>query len=308
MFLPMRDSIEYFLFAVVHRIARLLSFRTAERLGALLGDAVFSFTSFRKKVTLENLRHAFPEKSEAERRAIARGAYRNYGIALLEFLWASDKPAVTLIPLVRIQNPEVMRSALERRKGVLFLSGHFGAWEFLVTASSLQFGVPAATLVQHQRNARIDARIDAIRRRFGNDTIPMGVASRRVLTALAENRIVPLLADQSGPKEAVFVEFFGRPAATHRGVAAFSLKSGAPIVMGFLVRQHDGTYTLTLEEVAQHDLGGYNEENIIELTRRHVAVLERWIRRHPDHWLWMHKRWKHTAYYEQQHAVEEQAS
>lgn len=301
----MRDSIEYFLFATIHWLARHMSFRTAERTGALLGQAVFSCTNFRRRVTLENLRHAFPEKTPAERLAIARGAYRNYGIALMEFLWASDKPPEALLPIVRIVNPEVMHAALSRNKGVLFLSGHFGAWEFLVTASSLQFRVRVATLVQHQRNAKIDARIDSIRRRFGNETIPMGVASRRVLTALAQNRIVPLLGDQSGPKEAVFVEFFGRPAATHRGVAAFSLKSGAPIVMGFLVRQSDGTYTLTLEEVDQHDLMGYTEENIVELTKRHVAVLERWIRKHPDHWLWMHKRWKHTPYYEQRHVIEE---
>lgn len=302
----MRDTIEYVLFCLIHRIARRLSYRTAERVGALLGSAVFSFTNFRKDVTLDNLAKAFPEKPPAELHAIARGAYRNYGIALLEFLWASNKPPEVLIPLVRIVNPELMRQALEGKKGVLFLSGHYGAWEFLVPTASLQFGVQVATLVQLQRNAKIDAVIDAIRCRFGNSTIPMGVSSRRVLTALAENKIIPLLADQSGPKEAVFVEFFERPAATHRGVAAFSLKSGAPIVMGFLVRQQDGTYTLTLEKVDQHDLHGYSEENIIELTRRHVAVLERWIRLHPDHWLWMHKRWKHTAYYEQRHAVEEQ--
>ncbi len=302
----MRDTIEYAFFSLIHHTARRLSFRGAERVGALLGTAVYSLTNFRKRVTLDNLAKAFPEKSASEIRAIARGAYRNYGIALLEFLWASDKPPEVLRPLVRFVNPEVMHQALERKKGVLLLSGHYGAWEFLIPSPSLEFGVQAAALVQHQRNAKIDAVIDAIRRRFGNSTIPMGVSSRRVLTALAENKIIPLLADQSGPKEAVFVEFFGRPAATHRGVAAFSLKTGAPIVMGFFVRQPDGTYTITLEEIDQHDLIGYTEENIIELTRRHVAVLERWIRRHPDHWLWMHKRWKHTAYYEQHLAVEEQ--
>ena len=236
----MRDTIEYFFFSLIHRIARRLSFRGAERVGALLGTAVYSITNFRKRVTLDNLVKAFPEKTPSEIHAIARGAYRNYGIALLEFLWASDKPPEVLKPLVRFVNPEVMHRALQRKKGVLLLSGHYGAWEFLIPIPSLEFGVQAAALVQHQRNAKIDAVIDAIRRRFGNSTIPMGVSSRRVLTALAENKIIPLLADQSGPKEAVFVEFFGRPAATHRGVAAFSLKTGAPIVMGFFVRQPDG--------------------------------------------------------------------
>jgi KDO2-lipid IV(A) lauroyltransferase len=134
----------------------------------------------------------------------------------------------------------------------------------------------------------------------------MGPSSRKVLAALAEHHVVLMLGDQSGPKEAVFVDFFGRPAATHRGVAAFSLKTGAPIVMGFLVRQKDGTYTMTLEEVDRTGLDSpNNEDNIIELTKRHTAILERWIRNYPDHWLWMHKRWKHTEYFTQQQNHEE---
>lgn len=303
----MLESFEYFFFNLINNVARSLSFRLAERCGAFLGNAVFTLTGFRKALTLDNLTKAFPEKRSNEIKRIARGAYRSYGIAVVESLWASNKTAEELKSKVEVLNPEVMEGALARGKGVLFLSAHYGSWELLPTSVRLHFDRPFFLLAQRQRNARIDAIIEAHRTRFGNSTTSMGVASRRVLTALAEQGIVLILGDQSGPKEAVFIEFFGRPSATHRGVAAFSLKTDAPIVMGFLVRQKDGTYKITLEEVDRSGLDSSSEENIIELTRRHVAILEKWIRLHPDHWLWMHKRWKHTPYYEQHQLMEEKA-
>jgi KDO2-lipid IV(A) lauroyltransferase len=135
----------------------------------------------------------------------------------------------------------------------------------------------------------------------------MGPAVREVLTALHRNEIVLILGDQSGPRESIFIPFFGRPSATHRGAAAFALRSGAAILALFLVREADGTYTGTFEEVDTGGLKGSREEQIVELTQRHAAVLERAIRAHPDHWLWMHKRWKHTPGYEAERAAAREA-
>jgi KDO2-lipid IV(A) lauroyltransferase len=106
--------------------------------------------------------------------------------------------------------------------------------------------------------------------------------------------MVLMLGDQSASRESLFIDFFGRPAATHRGPALFALKTGAPMVMGLLLRQSDGRYAAEFEEIPHDDLHGASERNVAELTRRHTAVLERYIRLYPDHWLWMHKRWKHT--------------
>jgi KDO2-lipid IV(A) lauroyltransferase len=303
----MGDFIEYFFFTVINNLARYLSFRRAGKVGSWLGNAVFSLTPLRKEVTLDNLRKAFPEKGEQEVLATARAAFRNYGIALVESLWAAHQSAETLRGVLRVTNPEVMAHARAQQKGVLFLSAHYGSWELLVNSVRLNIDTPLAMIFQRQRNRRIDAVFERNRSRFDNVTIPMGVSSRKALTALADNYVVLMLADQSGPKEAIFVEFFGRPAATHRGAAAFSLKTGAPIVMGFIVRQPDGMYTMTFEEVDRGGLHGSNEENITELTRRHVAVLEKWICKHPDHWLWMHKRWKHTPFFESKQLIEEEA-
>jgi KDO2-lipid IV(A) lauroyltransferase len=303
----MRESLEYIAFLLLNRISRSLPFRLAGRIGAFLGEATFLLTGFRKKVTLENLSKAFPDLSRAQIAAIARGAYRNYGIALFEMLWAGGQAPECLLSIVHLSNPEVMNDALARGKGVIFLSGHYGSWELLISAVRLHFDSPFAMVVQHQRNRRIDALLDANRQRFGNITIPMGPSARKVVSVLHEGQIVTMLGDQSASRESVFVDFFGRPAATHGGPAAFSLKTGAPIVMGFLTRKPEGTYVIMFEEVPQADLRGYTEENVVELTRRHTAILEKHIRLHPDHWLWMHKRWKHTEYYRSLQPVEEQA-
>ncbi len=294
----MTEFIEYIFFLLLYRCARLLSFRGAGAVGSFLGSSVFHLTKLRKGVTFENLRNAFPDLPPERLRSIALGAYRNYGRSIVEMLWAASAPEHELRATVRLRNPGVVQDALKRGKGLILLSGHFGSWELLVSGLRLQIGVPFTMIVQHQRNGRIDALIDSTRRRFGNVTVPMGPSVREVVRALREQRVVAILGDQSGPKEAVFVEFFGRPAATHRGAAAFSLKIGSPIVMTFLIRQTDGIVEAVFEELDMSGLPDSSEESILEVTRRHTAVLERYVRLYPDHWLWMHKRWKHTGFYE----------
>ena len=291
---------EYIAFLPLNWFARRLSFRAAGRLGTFLGGlALFPFGA-RRGICMDNLRKAFPEKTEEERERIARGAYGGYGRAVLEMLWSGGASAEEHLATMRLANGEVPADALARGKGMILLSGHFGAWEFIVSSLSLHLGHPVVAIAQPQRNRYIDAIVTANRNRFGSSTVTMHQSVRAVVALLREGKIVGMLGDQSGPRESLFIEFFGRPAATHRGAAAFSLKNDAPIVMFFLVRQPDGTYEATFEEVDRSGLAGYTEDNVIELTRRHTAVLERYIRRYPDHWLWMHKRWKHAEFYRAQ--------
>jgi KDO2-lipid IV(A) lauroyltransferase len=296
----MKERIEYLFFLLLHRLARVVSFGVATRVGAALGNGVFSLTGLRKRVTLENLRHAFPEKSEGEIARIARGAYRNYGIAVTQMLWSGSASADDLKSKVHVGDMGPAERALARGRGLILMSAHFGCWELLVSAVRLHMGTPFVMIVQTQRNRRINALVDRLRSRFDNQTIAMGPSVRQVVRALEEGKTVVMLADQSGPRESVFIEFFGRPAATHRGPAVFSLRNDTPIVMVFLVRRPDGTYDALFEEVDRGGLTGSSEEDVVELTRRHTALVEKYIRRFPDHWLWMHKRWKHTAYFEGQ--------
>lgn len=303
---PFLESLEHAFFAALSGIVKSFSYRTAGRIGSTLGGVAYSLAKARRTVTLDNLAHAFPEVPPDQQRRIAKAAYRSYGTALCEMLWAGNKSEEELKSVVRKPDQSLVQNLLSCGKGVLVLSAHFGNWEFLAQGFRLHVGKPASMIVQRQRNKRIDAMIDAARRRWDNQTIAMGVSSREVFAALGRGAMVLLLGDQSGPKESVFVNFFGRPAATHRGAAAFSLKTGAPLVMVLMVRQPDGTYEAAIEEINRNGLERYTDENINELTRRHVAVLEKYIRMYPEQWLWMHKRWKHTEYHQSEKLAAEE--
>jgi KDO2-lipid IV(A) lauroyltransferase len=297
----MISLIEYALFRLLAWLVRPLSPRGAQRVGAGIGIIILRLTGYRKAVTRDNLARALPELSEDQRETILHGAFRNYGIAMVEMLWTYGQGPEVLAPLVTLQSMDVLETALARGKGFILLSAHFGSWELLLSSVRLHIPVKVTAIAQRQRNERVDAYIDLRRRRFNTVTVPMGPAVREVLTALQRNEAVLILGDQSGPRESIFIPIFGRPSATHRGAAAIALRSGAAILALFLVRESDGTYTGKFEEVDTGSLSGSREEQIIQLTQRHAAILERAIRAHPDHWLWMHKRWKHTPGYEASH-------
>ncbi len=290
----MQQRLEFYAFQFIKRLILALPLKSAQRFGAAIGSAAYHLAGSRRRVALENLGHAFPELTEESRRRIAKGAFRNYGIALVELLWFPNLTDTLLRTLVTIRNPEVIAQGNAKGKGMIMLSGHFGNWELIALGAAYISGLPYSIIVQTQANKRIDEVINRHRCLFGNTVIPMGMSVRGIIKALNEGRVVAIAPDQSGPMEGAFVEFFGRSVATHQGPAAFALRSGAPLQMGIMVRKSDGTYDVTIEEIPSSDLAGPTEENIVELTRRHTAVLERWIRLHPDHWLWMHRRWKHT--------------
>ena len=295
----LQETLEFLAVDAMRRVMRRLPLPWVRGIARSLATVVYAL-GFRRAVTLDNLAHAFPSMPDAARREVALGAYRNYTTTILELLWTSGKSRERLTELVDIPDRSVIDRLLARGRGLVMVSGHFGGWELLHSSVFPKLGILIAFFVQRQRNGRIDALFEELRGRFGNQTIPMGVSARQAVQVLRDGRVLAGLGDQSGPKEAAFVPFFGRPAATHRGMAAFALKMGAPMIMVAPVRRPDGGYTVLMEEVDLAGLDSASEENIVELTRRHTALLESWIRRTPDQWLWMHKRWKHTDWYRSQ--------
>ena len=286
--------IEYAAFQTVAFLVCLLPLSGAQSVGRKLGRIIFGTLGYRKDVTLGNLRRAFPEKPEIELIDIARGAYENIGISLFELIWVPNFTSEQLAKIVHFDHPEILREALSRGKGVLLLTAHFGSWEIMGQSLVTQFGIRLNGIAKTQANPLVNRSIDKRRERFGNRVIPMETSLREVLKALREGEVVAIVADQAAPKENVPIEFFGTMVPTHQGPSILCLKTGAPIVAVFTVRRPDGTYDAFVEEVPSSDLVGSSEENMIELTKRHVKVTEKYIRMYPDHWLWQHKRWKHV--------------
>jgi KDO2-lipid IV(A) lauroyltransferase len=297
----LRYIIEYILFQSVAALLTLLPLRLVRSIGALLGGGAYSLWAHRRRIALDNLTKAFPDRSRGELESIAKGAFRNVGISLLELLWFSRITPDKIRSLVRFDNPDLIRERYAQGKGLLLLTAHFGNWELLAQSVKTNLGIPVHIIVKTQANPLVDKKVNQRRTRFGNPVIPMETSLREVLKALRAGEAIGIVADQAAPMENVPIEFFGRNVPTHQGPAVLSLKVGSPLVALFSVRQADGSYEVYVREIPRRDLGGYTPENVVELTKRHTKLTEEFIRTYPDHWMWMHKRWKHVPADEEVH-------
>jgi len=286
--------IEYVIFQVFKWIILLLPLKSAQRLGYYLGTLGFYIAKRRRLIALENLFQAFPDKSDRERKLIARGAFQNYGITLSELLWFPNLTESMIKKLVNVCNLNLMIEKYREGKGLVMLSGHCGNWELLALAFGYLSKIPISIIVQTQNNHLVDEVINKHRSLFGNKVIPWGMAIREIIRTLESRGVVAVAPDQSGAKDSIYVKFFGRVTATHQGPAVFALRVGTPLLIVLMNRLADGTYQARIQEVPVNDLNGYSEENVVKLTQRHVDILEDHIRQYPDHWLWMHRRWKHV--------------
>lgn len=289
----MRSRLEFLLFQLFKWFVLALPLKSAQRLGGYLGNLAYYVAGHRRRIALENLHYAFPDKPESDLKKIAKGAFRNFAITFVELLWFPNLTDERIRYLVRVRNLELVTESHRTGKGLILLAGHFGNWELIALAVGYLANLPLMIIVQTQNNRLVDAVINRHRTLFGNRVVPKGAAIREIVRTLQERGIVAIAPDQSGPTEGPYVEFFGRMVSAHQGPAAFALKSGAPMIMGVMLRQQDGTYEVTFEEVPTHDLNGYSEDAMRHVTQRYTSMLEHHIRRHPDHWLWLHRRWKH---------------
>jgi KDO2-lipid IV(A) lauroyltransferase len=293
----MQNTIEFFFFRLLLLFIRSFSFITVQRMGNAFGGFVYSVLGLRKGLVMSNLSHAFPEKSTAELEVIAKASYRNLFMAYFEILYMDKLRADDLMRMISFPESNRVLEASKKQKGLILLSGHFGNWEILAISVPVITGQPYTMVVQKQRNPLIDQFMTSMRTRLGAKVVVMERAMRETLRVLNEHGTVALLADQSGPENGVFTEFFGRMTSTHLGPAALQVRTGAPMCVGLLVRDGWGKFRIDYEEVDTTGLIGTDEEKIREVSQRHVSVLERHIRQRPEHWLWMHKRWKHTESY-----------
>lgn len=196
-----------------------------------------------------------------------------------------------ILSLCSLEGTQNFDWALKNGKGGVVVAGHFGNWELMGAAIALK-GYPVSFLVGEQHNKMVDDRMNNHRSLMGIQIIHMGVAVRGVIKALRSNEFVALLSDQDAGKEGVFIDFFGIPSSTHQGPAIFALKTGAPILFGTAIRLPKGRHRMVCEVLTFDHLKGLTLENIREVTQAYSSLLEKWIRRYPDHWFWMHKRWK----------------
>lgn len=284
----------YLLFLVLEKVIPLFPLPLWRFIARLKGNLIYYLVPVRKKTAFDNLKLAFPEKTNRELAKIVKGAYFNVLTVIAEFFYMRDLSKNDLSRIMKISNIGLINEKLKPGKGVILISAHYGNWELGAFATAQQCDQPFNVIVKEQTNKKLDARINKIRTGKGNNMIDMRNSLREVLTLLRENKIVAMLGDQSAPKENVRVKFFVEGVPAFEGAARFAIKTGAAVLFGVPVRNEDNTYSLTLREI---DTGKYkdsSEENIKALTQEHVNLLIEYIKLKPEQWLWFHRRFKNV--------------
>ena len=256
------------------------------RMVDVLAWLTFHVLGIRRDVTLENLRIAFSDQySESELVRIGSQSYRHIGATFIEMA-ISDRFADEAKYIMRQTDADKLISILSHGKGLILISAHFGSWE-MNGASIASYGFPIYAVAKPQKNPYVDAFINKCRETFGLKVISTGAAIKHIVRALRDGAAVGLISDQDAGRSGIFVDFFGRPASTRSGAAQLALKYGAPVVVVMTARTSFGSYQTILEEIPVLE-----DDTVVTLTQRYTTVMEKIIRRHPEQYFWMHRRWK----------------
>lgn len=245
-----------------------------------------------RRVGLFNLRLAFPEWDDRQRRRVLSGLFRGFGRMLADFSHFPHLNRNNIEKLIIYDGFENFARARELGKGVLFLTAHFGNWELSSFAHGL-YGYPLNFLVRELDNPRLDALINRYRCLSGGRAIEKRESAREILRAFQRGEAVGILFDQNMlAPEGVFVDFFGKPACTTTGPARLARKLGVPIVLGLVIWDDKlKKYRLRFDSVEWIKCDD-PEEEILANTANFMRRLEDYVRRYPDQWLWVHRRWK----------------
>ena len=289
----MKEWIEYAAVWLILKTVGALPRSVARAFAASVTRVLFFLQPRLRKATDFNLRLAFPEWTEEQRRSTTSKMVRNLGWMAAEFARVPQLTKENIENVVILEGHENFLEGQRRGKGVLYLTGHIGAWELSSFAHAL-YGYPLHYMARPLDNKRLDALVNEYRCASGNNPIFKNESARVMLKILKDSGTVGILADQNTmPEEGVFVDFFGKSACTTTGIARVALHTNAAVVPGYAY--WDDTiqkYRLRFEPPVELIRTGDTERDVFENTQRFAKVIEEIIREHPDQWVWVHKRWK----------------
>lgn len=274
---------------VLHVLPRSLALRAGRALGLL----AYALDGRHRRVALENIRTSLPEGAAPRvRRRIARRCFAHFGMVGVDCLLLEYRDRKDVHRLAIWEGLEHLRRAHEKGKGVFVTSGHLGNWEVIALLQAW-VGFPMAMVTRRLDNPFLERLLAHGRQRSGNRITHKSRAVRGILRALREGMSVALVIDQDFPRsDRVFVDFFDRPAATAPTLGLLALRTGAPIVPVMSRLQPDGRYRIRYLPPVEPRRTGDREVDILDIMSRCSALLEEEIRRAPEQWLWMHRRWK----------------
>lgn len=286
-------NLEYLIARSLLVIFGWLPLRVALFVGSKLGRGAYYFSSRLRRTGQRNLELAFPELVQPERRRLLRGCFESLGRLLGIFSQFATADPKTLQSMIDCEGLEHIEAARTSGRGTILFTGHVGAWELSSFALSL-FGYPLSFLVRRIDNPKIEALVDERRARLGNRTIDKRSAAREMLQILQGGGSLGILVDLNTlDREGIFVDFFGVPASTTFMLAKLALRTDAAVLPVFAPWDPDcGRFLLKIDEPLAIERSGNDEEDVRRLTQLFTGVVEKYVRRYPDQWLWIHRRWK----------------
>jgi len=289
----MKEWLEFAAVWLILKKLGVLPRRLARGFAASVTGLLFSLQPKLRKTAEFNLRLAFPDWTEAQRKDATRKMVRNLGWMAADFARFPRLTRENIEKVVILEGHENFLEGQRRGKGVLYLTGHIGAWELSSFAHAL-YGYPLHYMARPLDNQRLDALVNKYRCASGNRPIFKNESARVMLKILKDSGTVGILADQNTmPEEGVFVDFFGKSACTTTGLARVALHTGAVVVPGYAYWDETiQKYRLRFEPPVELVRTGDTERDVFENTQRFTKVIEEIIRKHPDQWVWVHQRWK----------------
>lgn len=282
----------YYSARVLFFILKLIPRRISIAVSDLLGKNAFRFLEKYRSITLSNLNDVFGEDI-LENKRIAKDVFRNIaknGADWIRFLSCNAKNVSKLV--TEVEGLENLDQALARGKGVILLASHFGNWE-LLSIYLYSNGYSGSIVAKRIYFEKYDKLINQLRRKFGANIVYRDDSPKKLLRILKSGGMLGILADQDVDSiEGTFVDFFGKPAHTPVAPVKIGMVTGASLVPAFMIRKSDNTYKLSVEKPIELVAGENKEESIKKYTQAWTDVLEKYVKRYPEQWVWMHSRWK----------------
>lgn len=289
----MREALEYAFAWTLLKTLGALPRAGARRAGAAVGALAWHLLPRLRRTGLRNLELAFPDLPREERTAILRGEYRSLGWQLGEFCQMRRYTRESTRGFIHYEGLENYLAARDRGKGVLIVTAHLGAWELSSFWHSLM-GYPMSMVIRRLDNPRVDRLVNGIRCLHGNRVLHKDDFARGLLSAMRRGETVGILMDTNmTPPQGVFVPFFGVEACTASGLARVALRTGAAVLPGFLVWEAaEAKYVLHFGPEIPLTRSGDEDADMVANTALFTEVIEDYVRRYPEQWLWVHRRWK----------------
>ncbi|MFH0764438.1 MAG: ELM1/GtrOC1 family putative glycosyltransferase [Candidatus Omnitrophota bacterium] len=289
----MIDLIAYITVRLLNKIFALIPISISLWFGRRMGGIAFFFNRRRRVIAYANLKAAFAkDKSPRELRAVTKRVYQNMVQTFIEVLNLTKINKRYVDRYVDVINFQRLKDAAKSGRGTILLTAHFGDWELSSLVSSV-IGFPIMVLVREQKMKRLNELLNRLRESNGCKVIRKGMSIKSILKALYGKNIVGILSDQDAGKNGMFVDFFGRPASCHAGPFEMAKHTGSLILPNFNVRTGGPYHKLYLEDYIDFNRAG-SSDDIRQNLQRFTKLLESYIRKYPDQWLWLHKRWKST--------------